>query len=313
MALQLHQFDLNLLRSLDVLLNEKSVTRAADKLSVTQQAMSGSLKRLREHFGDDLLLRIGPRLELTPLGSALLSPVREVLLQVGLALETTPSFDPAKVRRRFRIAMSDYAALIIGPSLIRRVLESAPGITCDLLPLDHMAFLGLDAGDIDLCLLPKSWRVQLAQTDEFIRTVPLYDDEFVCVVDATVHAFDEMTLERYLTLPHAALRLTSGHRTSVDDGWLRHGVSPRVVATSTAFASLVFMIAGTPMVATVQRRLAQRLSKVFPIRILSSPVDLGPLNLALSWHARCDADLAHRYLRELFVSAAREMDTEAVA
>jgi LysR family transcriptional regulator, nod-box dependent transcriptional activator len=313
MPLQLNHFDLNLLRSLDCLLNEKSVTRAADKLSVTQQAMSGSLKRLREHFEDELLVRIGLRLELTPLGAALVAPVREVLLQIGLALETTPAFDPRTARRRFRVAMSDYAALTILPLLLRRLVATAPGIVCDVMPLDETAFVGLDTGDLDLCLLPSFWRLRQHEPTEVIRSVPLYEDEIVCVVDASMHPSGDMTLERYLSLPHAAVRLKGGYHTIIDDAWARSGISPRVVATSTSFSNLVFMIAGTTMAATVQRRLAQMLNRQSSIRILKCPFPVDALHQELSWHARSDEDLAHRYLRDLFVSAAQDMDAKATA
>jgi LysR family transcriptional regulator, nod-box dependent transcriptional activator len=309
MTLQLSHFDLNLLRPLDTLLTEKSVTRAAEKLCVTQQAMSGSLKRLREHFSDDLLVRIGSRLELTPLGGALVAPVREALLQVGLALETTPCFEPGIARRRFRVAMSDYAALVILPLLLRRLLAQAPAILCDILPLDDLAFVGLDTGELDLCLLPSFWRLHQHEPTEVIRSVPLYEDDFVCAVDASVHTFEDLPLERYLALPHTAVRLNGGHHTIIDDAWVKSGIAPRVVATSTSFSNLIFMIAGTPMVATVQRRLARKLDGNFPMRLFKCPFQIGPLQQELSWHARNDADLAHRYLRDLFLSAARDMET----
>ncbi|MBC8055482.1 MAG: LysR family transcriptional regulator [Rhizobiales bacterium] len=304
MTPQLNHFDLNLLRALDALLSERSVTRAAEKLYVSQQAMSGSLKRLREYFDDDLLVRVGVRLEPTPRGHALLEPVREVLLKIGLALETMPEFDAARARRRFRIAMSDDAALVALPLLLRRLVTEAPGIVCDVLPLGDAAFVGLDSGDLDLIVLPRKTQPERIDT---IRCVPLYEDDFVCAVDASVHTIDAMTADRYVSLPHAAVRMVQGHPTIIDEAWARHGIAPRVAVTSRSFSGLMFMIAGTPLVATVQRRLAERLGGPLSIRLLPCPVPIGPLVQELSWHVRSDADPAHRYLRELFVTTALGM------
>src|ERR1700757_4799238 len=110
--MQIRRFDLNLLPSLDALLAHQNVTRAAEQLFVMQQAMSGALSRLRAHFEDELLIRVGRHLELTPLAKSLVRPVREALLASQAALDTRPSFDPATARRPCRIAMSDYASLV---------------------------------------------------------------------------------------------------------------------------------------------------------------------------------------------------------
>lgn len=308
MTVQLNLFDLNLLRSLDALLIEKSVTRAAEKVHVTQQAMSGSLKRLREHFGDELLVRIGVRMELTPLGAALVTPVREAILQIGMALGTTPAFNPVTTRRRFRLAMSDYVAVTIFPMVLKRVLAATPGMVCDIHPLDDSAFAGLETGDLDMSILPSFWREREVQRPEGVRSAPLYDDDFVCAIDPIVHTFDEMTLERYLTLPHSAVRMAGGHRTIIDDAWDVNRISPRVAVTTTSYSNVMFVIPGTPMIATVQRRLARLFEGLVPIRFLECPISIGPLNQELSWHSRNDDDPAHAYLRDQLMAAAREMD-----
>lgn len=315
MAVQLHLFDLNLLRSLDALLHERSVTRAAERLHVTQQAMSGSLKRLREHFGDELLVRVGLRLELTPRGGALLKPVREALLQVALAVEATPSFDPAEGRRRFRVAMSDYVATSFFPLLMARVLADAPGIVCDLHEVGATTFGRLEAGDLDVTVTPSSfiWRTRQQEMPAGIRSMPLFEDDFVCAVDASCHAFADMTLERYLSLPHAAVRLDGEVKTIVEDSWDRNGVSPRVAATTTSYTNMLSMIPGTPMVATAQRKLATKFAHLSPIRLLEYPLPIVRLHQQLHWHERNDSDPAHRYLRGLFLEVAMAMNRAPTA
>ena len=308
MAIQLQHFDLNLLRTLDALLREKSVTRAAEQMFVTQQAMSGSLRRLREHFDDELLVRVGSRLELTALGGALVVPVREVLLQIRLALATKPTFDAGRARRRFRIASSDYACVVLLPFILNRLALEAPGILLDIVPLNASAFSSLESGDVDLITLPSFWRKRQVEPPDVLRFAALYNDKFVCVADASVHIFDEMTLDLYVSLPHTAVSLGVGYRTVIDDAWVRNEVTPKVVATSTSFSSILFMLIGTPLIATVHRRLAYRFAGSLPLKIFPCPIDIDPFHQEMSWHGRSDSDPAHQYLREAFASAGRAME-----
>lgn len=312
MPLQFNKFDLNLLRALDALLHQKSVTRAAEQLHVTQQAMSGSLKRLREHLNDELLVRIGQRLELTPLGNELMMPVREVLLQASLALMVVPSFDPAKARRRFRIALSDYTAFTIFPLVMARLASEAPGLECELYPVDDNAFVGLEHGDLDISIIPSYWRLTQQERPQTVRTLPLFEDDTVCAIDASFHDFDELTLERYLCLSHAAVRLNGSERTIVEDAWIRKGVFPRVVVSTLSFSSVVFMIPGTPLIATVQRRLGVGFARLLPIQLLECPISVEPLVVEMNWHARSDNDPAHLYLRHVFAIVAESIDDDAV-
>lgn len=266
------------------------------------------LKRLREHFNDDLPMRVGQRLELTPQGQALVVPVQEVMLQIALALETQPDFDPASAKRTFRIAMSDYATVVFLPLVLERLVTSAPGLVCDIRPIDERAFIGLNTGELDLCVRPRL-RPPEEELYEGVRTFPLYRDDFVCVVDAAAHAgLERMTLEAYLTLPHAAVRLDGDLSTFVDAAWARNAVLPKVAATTTKFADLVYMIAGTPMVATMRRRLATRLSRALPIHLLECPIPIGTLVQEVMWHARSDADPANRCMREVLRTAASAME-----
>lgn len=306
--MKLNLFDLNLLRALDTLLTCRNVTRAARQLHVTQQAMSGSLKRLREHFDDALLVRVGNHLEPTPLGAALVSPVREVMLQIALALETTPSFDPAQAQRRFRVALSDYATVTILPHFMGVLAARAPGIVCDFQLIDDAVMRDLEAGVLDFCLLPHELHHYRPSEPRNIRRLALFSDDFVCVVSRDNAAVGEaITLDEYLESPHNSVQLGGDVRSMIENGWARAGIAPNVVATTTSFASLVFMVPGTPLIATAQRRLATQLSLMLPIRVLECPVSIPLLKEEVIWHGRNDLDPAHRFIRETFVEASREM------
>ena len=141
-TLDIGKFDFNLLRALHILLRERNVTRAANELHVTQQAMSGSLKRLREYFGDSLFVRVGQHLEPTPLALALVQPVRDTMQQIALTLETNPTFDPENTKRNFRMAMSDHASLTLLPELIGSLANVAPGISYEIQPVTKNTLYG---------------------------------------------------------------------------------------------------------------------------------------------------------------------------
>src|SRR5882724_11432730 len=150
--MQFSHFDLNLLRSLDALLAERNVTRASERLFVTQQAMSGALRRLRGHFENELLVRVGRQMELTPLARSLAHPVREALLKVETALNTQPSFDPGTAKGTVRVAMSDYASLVLLPRLMQILAAEAPKLTVQVEAYNDLSFPRLDSGDLDFCV-----------------------------------------------------------------------------------------------------------------------------------------------------------------
>ena len=306
--MRLSTFDLNLLRTLDMLLQERSVTRAAERLFVTQQAMSGTLKRLREQFDDELLVQVDRRLEPTPLGGALIKPIREVMLHIARMVETQPTFDAARSRRRFRMAMSDYANLVIAAPLIAELFCRAPGLVCDHRPLGETVLRDLDAGTLDFGLLPSNWRLYQDSLPEGIRSAVLFKDDFVCVVDRSNPVGDVMTVDDYAALPHCALWLGDDVRTIVDNAWTINRLVPKIAATSTIFTGLMPMMVGTPMVATVPRRLATKHEGCWPIRILECPIPIDTIVQQLNWHERDIDDPAHSFMRDCFTKVAAALD-----
>lgn len=302
--MHLHQFDLNLLRALDALLRERNVTRAAERLHVTQQAMSGALRRLRDEFDDQLLVRVGRGLQLTPQASALLEPVRDVMLQIEQALHTRPSFDQTISDRHFTVAMSDYATVTVLPAVMAMLSTEAPYIVLEAKLIDKATIDELESGEIDLCLLPSDWTLFRQGAPRGVRSVALYEDDFVCVVGTANRSVgDTISVEEYLGTPHAALRLGDGVSSVVEAAWRNLGIAPRVAATATSFAAMVFMVSESLLIATVQRRLASQFARMSPIRVLECPIPIEPLRGNMSWRLTRDADPAHHYLRSAFARA----------
>src|SRR6186713_1385511 len=130
--MQLNRFDLNLLIALDALLHEKNVTRAAERVFISQPGMSAALQKLRDYFGDPLLVRVGRDMQLTPRGLSLVAPVREALLQIQATLGTQATFDPRTVQRTFTLIVSADALMRVMPAVLRRIAQEAPGVRCHI-------------------------------------------------------------------------------------------------------------------------------------------------------------------------------------
>ena len=305
--MQLSHFDLNLLRSLDALLQKRNVTHAAEAMCVTQQAMSGSLKRLRQHFGDDLLIRVGRHLELTPLAKALEVPIRETLLHIQATLDITPGFDPALLKRNFKISMTDYAAVVVLPWLLRRVMASSPSVTIDIESFNADSFGKLERGELDFCLYAGNKHLYgNRKPSPRIKSALLFRDDFVCVVDEThFPCGSELTRERYTEARHNVVKFGPNVMTLVERGWLQQHFYPNIVASAPSFTSLIFMVPGTPLVATAQRRLARSLVAALNLSVFEAPVKIPHVEECLAWHSREELDPAHNYLRELIVDAAK--------
>src|SRR5271170_7047548 len=128
-AMRYHKLDLNLLTALKALLAEKNVTRAGEVVHVTQSAMSGILSRLREYFGDPLIVQVGRKMELTPLAESLVDPINDVLLRIDATIATRPEFNPLTTNRRFSVVASDYSINVLLLEVLRRVHREAPGLS----------------------------------------------------------------------------------------------------------------------------------------------------------------------------------------
>jgi DNA-binding transcriptional LysR family regulator len=304
--LELGDFDLNLLRSLDALLEEVNVTRAAERLHITQPAMSGALRRLREYFNDPLLVRSGRTMERTPLGHSLRISVRTLLADIQAAVETRPRFDPETSQESLSVAISDYGALVLMPEVLRLLSVKAPKLSCNVHSLSQDSFSQLEKGLLDFVLAADHWQLyaNYQPTDE-ICTAELFQDDFVCVVDKDNEAVgDDLSLELYSSLPHNSVTFGRGIESLVEEAWDTAQLNIHVMAKAPDFSSLVLMVPGTPLIATAQRRLCETLSPALPLRILECPIPVQILHETMVWHRRSESDPAHRFVRDIIQEAA---------
>jgi DNA-binding transcriptional LysR family regulator len=284
--------DLNLLAVLGALLEHRNVTRAGERLRLSQPTISGALARLRQHFGDELLVRSGREYQLTPLASGLLPAVREALGQVERTLSVPAEFDPPTSLRRFSIAISAQSVLALSGQL-RRVHELAPGVRLDMWPITTTLMeTGHSLLGYDVLIGPEGFRAD-GNPEVLLR------DRIVYVADPANPRLrdgqDRFTVEDLARLPHAAARLPqSGLVTSALD---RLGVTPRVVATTGGWLPLPFLVAGTDLVAAVPERLARRTGAAAGVTIVEPPFGMIELVEAAWWHPMHATDPSLTWLR----------------
>ena len=295
--MKLTSLDLNLLVVLRALLQEKHVTRAGRAVGLSQPATSAALARLRRHFGDELLVRVGQRYELTPLGMSLLDQVDSACELLERLFSARQGFDPATARRTFTLLTSDYSIAVLGEELIRITSREAPGVRLCLRQLGSLDVADLDTAlrSVDGVLLPQG----------FISGYPsihLYADRWMCLVSAdNPAAHGEMQVEELAKMPWVTYY---GRRTATIPAFTQLGllgIEPRIDVVVESFQALPFLVAGTERVALIQERLARRYEGVTAVRAVDCPLDLPPLNEMMWWHPMHTRDPGHVWLREILV------------
>jgi DNA-binding transcriptional LysR family regulator len=294
-----NRLDLNLLVALDVLLSEKSITRAARQLNLSQSATSGVLARLREYFKDDLLVPVGRTLVLTPLATSLSEPVRKVLLQIQATIEIKPAFDPRTAAREFRVVASDYIASVLLGEAGRRISGCAPGVTLDISSPNAIAIEGLDRGEFDLIVMPRKF------TSGAHPLQVLFEESYTCIVwDRNSAVGATLTLDEYMSAGHVSSRFSSS-ATSYEEWFLKaSGFDRRIEIATTNFTSMPHFVIGTDRIATMHTRLAQTLARYYPIRLVAPPIEIPKLEMCMQWNSFLDHDPAHIWFRELLAQVA---------
>lgn len=299
--MRFNKLDLNQLVVLDALLSTRSVSRSAERLFLSQPATSCALARLREYFEDDLLVSVGKTYALTPLGSSLIKPVRDVLLQVQTITRARPSFDPSTSTRKFTIESSDYVINIFLSEVIRRAAVLAPMMEFDLRSISPQTPNNLENGDAEILIIPHYATVQGHPKEE------LFQDKFSCLVCANGVFKDkeELTTDEYFDANHISVEWGGGRRITFDTRAISASNKHRkqtIVAPS--FSLVPELLVGTNMIATLPHRLATKIAKQFSLKLLPCPADIPHFTENVQWHKFRDNDPAVLWLRQLFQETA---------
>jgi DNA-binding transcriptional LysR family regulator len=296
--------DLNLVLALDALLAERHVTRAAERLGLTQSAASHALARLRDVLGDPLLVR-GPRgaMVATPLAEKLAPQIHRILGELATTLRGE-TFEPATAKRAFHIGISDYVEIVMLKQLAARVAVLAPGIDLWMHTFPDWGDTELADGTLDLIIGPPRGNQRPAGTFEKV----LFDESFTCVLRAG-HALAgaRLTIARYCSLPHLMVSPRGTPGSFVDTALERVGRTRRVALAVPHFLVVPYVIAGTDLIATLPTRIANLVADALELVKRPPPIEIPKFQIAAAWHERNQADAPHRWLRDQIFAVAGEI------
>ena len=296
----MQNFDLNLLTSLDALLAEKNVTRAAKKIHVTQSTMSGILRRLRDQFDDELLVRNGRRYDLSPFAQSLAISVRQTILQINSTISAKPLFDPKTDRRCFRIMASDYSTMVYLSAVFRRIERQAPHLSYDIVPinspLDHVR-----SGTVDLCITGNPNSQAEAAADHLLRADTLFSEVYCCIVDEDHPLRGVVALERLFEFPHIMAQFAgvTMQTSELRIGGARSRSNP--VMNVPSFNVIPALVRGTRAVGVLPSRMVDVAPSLSGLRTLAVAFEMPSFTEHLIWHSRFAYDPAFCWLRSIML------------
>ena len=291
--MNLSSIDLNLLVAFDMLMAERSVTRAAKRIGLTQSAMSNALRRLRDTVGDELFVRAGSEMVPTERALRLAEPIRNALGTLERVL-SVPTFDPRVARRVFHIATADLVEVSVMPRLLRHLEREGPLIDLRVYSLPR----GLPAKELETGRFDLAIGVFSELPAGFVEE-PLYRERFTCILRRD-HPIGRgrLTLRRFASLGHVLI--TPGGRPGglVDRVLADHGLTRRVVVTTPHFLVAPVLVIQSDLVCTLAKRVARVFRDYLPIQLHKPPVEVPSFGINMVWHRRVDEDPAQRWLRD---------------
>jgi DNA-binding transcriptional LysR family regulator len=309
--MNLAAIDLNLLLVFDALMAERQVTRAGQRIGLSQPAVSAALNRLRAMLDDDLFVRRGGAMVPTARALALAEPIGDALRRVELAFRAGASFDPATIRRDFTVRGVDYVGYLVIPPLIANLAGPAPGIVVRCLDAQTGSVPQLlEEGRIDLAI------EVLHDFDDPIRSQFLFRERYVVIASAhhpdidaggDQSLQDPFDLDLYCRLPHALHSFVGGTTGNVDAALAAINRERHVTLSAPHFFSIAKAVADSRMIATFPERLAARIAPVLGLRVYQAPIDLAPISLAMVWHRRNDSDAGQIWFRQQVMKAAQSL------
>lgn len=305
--MRFQRLDLNLLVALDALLTERSVSLAAERIFLSQSATSSALGRLRQHFGDELLVVKGRQMVLTARAEQLVEPVRAVLQQIRTTISVAPPFDPMMSERTITIMASDYSTEVLLSTALRDIEIAAPKLRFEIQAITDPVGEALERGSVDLLLT-----IDYAIWSDHPSQI-LFEDDYVVIGCARNPAMArEMTRDLYFELGHVTARFGKARAPAFEDWFVRRQTQQRKVeVVAPSFLSLPGLVVGSNRIATVHRRLATRVARTLPVVVKEVPLPIPPIREAIQWHISNSNDPALRWVVERIAVAAAEEETIA--
>ncbi len=300
------RYDLNLLPIFVALMEERSVTRAAERLGMTQPALSNALSRLRAMLQDPLFVRERYGIQPTQIAESLAPVISEALAKLDDAVLGQQAFDPAKATRLFTIAPNGYVELVLVPAIVAKLQQVAPGIRLRLIPYGtDLAETGVTSGTTALVL------GRIVEPPDNLVVEHLMDEGLACVVRADHPTIgDSISREDYEQLKHVNVVPPGRLRAGLFQALAEQHLQRDVVISVTNFFAVAEMIAVTDYCATLPHLVCERLAHDPRLKVLPAPVPLGTFPVDMTWHVRYRLDPAHRWLRTLIGEVAAKFSAD---
>lgn len=298
MKADLRTLDLNLLKTLDALLDERSVTRTAARLALTQPAVSGMLNRLRDYFDDPLFVRAPHGIVPTTRAEELAAPVKRILADIDVLLQPV-SFDPITANLTFTLAATDYALRAVVVPFIATLKVQAPSIRVRVVPVEPDRLVAqLEQGKIDLALLTPH------TTPDELHSRALYDERYVCMMRADhPDAGKPLTPDRFCALEHVLVSYEGeGFHGVTDDALAKMGRKRHVGLSVSSFLVLPDVLAISDMIAVVPERMAENRTGIF---VCDTPVAVQGFTKSMAWHGRTHRNPAQVWLRRVLLETSQ--------
>jgi DNA-binding transcriptional LysR family regulator len=296
---QLQRVDLNLLVALAALLEERHVSRAADRIGLSQPATSRALQRLRRTLGDELLVRTRDGYQLTPRAERIQRELAGILPRLEV-LFGAERFEPAAATDTFRLMGTDFTTSVLSPGLSRRMFREAPGTSMTFRPWHYGVFDDVSHGLVDLAFVGVS-------VDPTLRSELLFEERFVCLMSVTNPLSDRetLTLDEFLGAAHIMVDILQGEQSAVDRRLTELGQHRRAALSVPYHTAAVLAVPETQLVATLPSRMVSTLDDP-TLTAVAAPPEVEPMPYLMTWHARLDDDPAQRWLRDLVRVVAAE-------
>jgi DNA-binding transcriptional LysR family regulator len=317
-GVNVEKFDLNLLIYLDVLLRERSVTKAAQALGITQPAMSNGLKRLRVLFDDPVLVRTSDGMSATERAIALQPMVRNILAEVDAAVQPTGEFDYANSNRMYRIMVSDYAEATLVPAMVKRLRREAPGVVLDFLTPSDVTYKDVEQGKVDMAInrfdeLPQSFHQKT-----------LWNDGFSCLVNPQNELLQNYDLAAYLSSNHIWVSKTgmgvgTGVNPSKDKavqlGWVDEALAlaghKRKISVFTRHYQMPALLAlNNDLIATLPTKIARMQALSGDLKLVDPPFKIPPFELKMAWSPLLHHNPPHQWMRKLIAEESARLSVE---
>ncbi len=295
--MNISEFDLNLLVVFEAVLAEGSISRAADRLDLSQPAVSNALARMRKATGDRLFVRLGNAMVPTPYAQGIADPIRQALAAIRVSLGASQEFDPATAQRAFSIYLTDLGEAYFLPRLLERLNRVAPGVRLRTLPMPpESAEDALRNGEVDLAI------GNLPDLGAGFYVQRLFRDRYVCVVRRDHPSIGErITAKQFAAASHAIVTPGGWGHGVIERKLMEHGLDQRITLRMQNFLVLASIVATTDMVAIVPHSVGSQLSQHNDVKLLPLPISIPAFDVRQCWQERFHDDQGNRWLRQQFV------------